>query len=116
MPRSHSARQSTLCERGYCLLTVPTRWRPCNFFGLGIRTCVQSLRGSTFVIITLEKKTRWIFIIFTARRKARIASAVLAMAFPSVYPSLRPSVTRRYCVKTTEHSTVQFAPLIAKCV
>jgi len=39
---------------------------------------------------------------FTARR---FASAVLAMAIPSVCPS----VTRRYCVKTTARSTVQFA-------
>jgi len=45
------------------------------------------------------------FSIFTARRNARIASAVLAMAFPSVCPS----VTRRYCVITTARSTVQFA-------
>jgi len=40
--------------------------------------------------------------VFTARR---IASAVLATAIPSVCPS----VTRRYCVKTTARSTVQFA-------
>ena len=48
-------------------------------------------------------------IIFTARRNARIASAVLATAIPSVRPSVSPSVclsvTRRYCVKTTAHST-----------
>ena len=36
---------------------------------------------------------------------ARIASAVLATAIPSVCLS----VTRRYCVKTTARSTVQFA-------
>jgi len=30
---------------------------------------------------------------------------------PSVCPSVRLSVTRRYCVKTTERSMVQFAPL-----
>jgi len=36
---------------------------------------------------------------------AHIASAVLAMAIPSVCPS----ATRRYCVKTTARSTVQFA-------
>ena len=35
----------------------------------------------------------------------RFASGVLATAIPSVCPS----VTRRYCVKTTERSTVQFA-------
>jgi len=38
-------------------------------------------------------------IFFTARR---FASAVLATAIPSVCPS----VTCRYCVKTTAHSTV----------
>jgi len=43
--------------------------------------------------------------IFTACRIARIASAVLATAIPSVCLS----VTRRYCVKTTAGSTVQFA-------
>ena len=44
--------------------------------------------------------------IFTARR---VASAVLATAIPSVCPFVRPSVTRRYCVKTTARSTMQFA-------
>ena len=47
------------------------------------------------------------------RRNARIASAVLATAIPSVCLSVRPSVrlsaTRRYCVKSTARSTVQFA-------
>jgi len=33
---------------------------------------------------------------------------------PSVRLSVRPSVTRRYCVKTTARSTVQFAPLDSK--
>ena len=46
-------------------------------------------------------------------RNARIASAVLAIAIPSVClsvcPSLCLSITRRYCVKTTARSTVQFA-------
>ena len=32
----------------------------------------------------------------------------------SVRPSVRPSVTHAYCVKTTERSTVQFAPLDSK--
>ena len=49
------------------------------------------------------------YLFFTARRNARIASAVLATATPSVCPSVRLSVTRQYCVKTTAHSTVQFA-------
>ena len=48
-----------------------------------------------------------ICLLFTARRNAGIASAVLAIAIPSV----RLSVTRRYCVKTTARSTVQFALL-----
>jgi len=47
-------------------------------------------------------------------RNARIASAVLATAIPSVHPSVCPSVTRRYYVKTTARSTVQFAPLDSK--
>ena len=47
--------------------------------------------------------------VFTARRHARIASAVLARAIPSVCPSVRLYVTRRYCVKTTARSPVQFA-------
>ena len=33
---------------------------------------------------------------------------------PSVRLSVRSSVTRRYCVKTTARSTVQFAPLNSK--
>ena len=47
---------------------------------------------------------------FYSARNARIASAVLAIPIPSVCPS----VTRRYCVKTTARSTVQFAPLDSK--
>ena len=46
-----------------------------------------------------------------SKRNARIASAVLATAIPSVRPSVCLSVTRRYCVKTTARRTVQFAPL-----
>ena len=49
-----------------------------------------------------------LFTVFTVRRNASIASAVLAVAIPSVCPSVHPSVTRRYCVQTTAHSTVQF--------
>jgi len=55
---------------------------------------------------------------FYSARNARIASAVLATAIPSVCPSVspsvRPSVTCRYCVKTAARSTVQFAPLDSK--
>jgi len=49
-------------------------------------------------------------LLFTARRNARIASAVLATAIPSVCLS----VTRRYSVKTTARSTVEFALLDSK--
>jgi len=53
-------------------------------------------------------------IVFTARRNARIASAVLIVAIPficlpSVCLSVCPYVTCRYCVKTTARSTMQFA-------
>ena len=55
---------------------------------------------------------------FYSTRNASIASAVLATAIQSVRLSVclsvRPSVTRRYCVKTTARSTVQFAPLDSK--
>ena len=51
---------------------------------------------------------------FYSARNARIASAVLSTAIPSVCPSVCLSVTRRYCVKTTARSTVQFAPLDSK--
>ena len=51
---------------------------------------------------------------FYSARNARIASAVLATVIPSVCLSVRLSVTRRYCVKTTARSTVQFAPLDGK--
>jgi len=67
---------------------------------------------------------------FYSARNARIASAVLAIAIPSVRssvcpfvrpsvrlsvrPSVCPSVTRRYCVKMTARSTVEFAPLDSK--
>ena len=51
--------------------------------------------------------------IFTARRNARIAGDVPATAIQSVCLSVRlfvrPSITRRYCLKTTARSTVQFA-------
>ena len=49
--------------------------------------------------------------IFTASRNARIASAVLATAIPSVCPSVRQ--TPVLC-KTTARSTVQFALLDSK--
>ena len=51
---------------------------------------------------------------FYSARNARIASAVLATAIPSACPSVRLSVTRRYCVKTAARSTVQFALLDSK--
>ena len=53
---------------------------------------------------------------FHSARNAGIASAVLATAIQSVRLSVCLSVTRRYCVKTTARSTVQFAPLDSKNV
>jgi len=52
--------------------------------------------------------------IFTACRNAHIASAVLAIAIPSVCLSVRPSVTHWYCLKMTARNTVQFALLDSK--
>jgi len=49
----------------------------------------------------LSEKT--FIVIFTARR------TVLATANPSVRLSVRLSVTRWYCVKTTARNTAQFA-------
>ena len=46
---------------------------------------------------------------FTARRNARGAKLLLPSVSPSVCPCVRLSVTRRYCVKTTARSTLQFA-------
>jgi len=57
---------------------------------------------------------RYINLHFYSARNARIASAVLATAIPSVRLSVRLSVTRWYSVKTTARSTVQFAPLDSK--
>jgi len=60
--------------------------------------------------ITLHAYCAW----FTARHNTRIASAVLAIAIPSVCPyvclSVRPSVTRRYCVKTSKMCLVLHKP------
>ena len=51
---------------------------------------------------------------FYSARNDRIVSAVLATAIPSVCLSVRLSVTRRYCYKTTARSTMQFAPMDSK--
>ena len=51
------------------------------------------------------------FLLFTARRSARITSAVLATAIPSVRLSVCHTTD---CVKTTARSTVQFAPSYSK--
>ena len=66
---------------------------------------VGDIRASRHSGLVFFWHALYIYPIFTARRNARIASAVLATAIPSVCPS----VTRRYSVKTTARSTVQFA-------
>ena len=68
----------------------------------------------TFFVLYCRKcpkddKFRYLIPIFTARR---YASAVLLSS--CVRPSVCPSVTRRYCVKTTASSTMQFSPLDSK--
>ena len=74
-----------------------------------------------FCAIKLSKIAKFeidLYVFFYSARNARIASAVLATAIPSVCPSVCLSVclsvTRRYCVKTTARSTVHFAPLDSK--
>jgi len=66
--------------------------------------------------ISPDKVVRWcpdgdFWQLFYSSRNARIASAVLATAIPSVCLSVCLSATR---VKTTARSTVQFAPLDSK--
>ena len=56
------------------------------------------------------------FVFFTACRNARIASTVLAIAIPSVCPSICSSVTRRYCVKQLHVARCSLHCQIAKCV
>jgi len=60
---------------------------PCSAFSL--RCQVTPLYSVKFHTID--------FLIFTARRNARIASAVLATAIPSVCLSVRPSVCPSVC-------------------
>ena len=65
------------------------------------------------MLLAADRLIDWVKV-FAARHNARIASAVLATAIPSVCPSVCPSVTRRYCVKMTARSIVQFALLDSK--
>ena len=58
-------------------------------------------------------------ILFTARRNARIASAVLAIAIPSVRPSVRPSFCPSHAGIVSKRRHVARCSLhcwIAKCV
>jgi len=79
---------------------------------------VLSILVKVVLIFLLDYIFHNFYRLFTAGRNARIASAVLATAIPSVHLSVRLSVclsvTRRYCVKTTARSTVQFALLNSK--
>ena len=78
----------------------------------------KGTRGHSLKLVKVIRYTRTVEDIFYSARNARIASAVVAIAIPSVCLSVRPSVTRRHCVKTTARSTtVQLiAPWIVKCV
>jgi len=84
---------------------------PLNFAGKGVRNVLDGVLPKWYLLFRsnttlspLHLDVNWS--VFTARR---IASAELAMAIPSFRPSICPSVTRRYYVKTTAHSTMQFA-------
>jgi len=74
----------------------------CNIFSLWVSIMY------TLILVGLVPHSS-VGLVFTTRCNARIASAVLATAIPSVCLSVRLSVTRRYCVNTTARSTVQFA-------
>jgi len=77
-----------------------TRYRDGSFYPHVVLTVVKAPVKTGWA---KPQKTHinWATLIFTARRNARITNAVLAIAIPSV--------THRYCVKTTARSTVQFA-------
>jgi len=62
------------------------------------------LLKALMLVASTASWSNW-FHLFTVHRNAHIAGAVLAMAIPSVCPS----VTRRYCVKMMARSMVQFA-------
>ena len=86
-----------------------SRLKPTSFTNLSHHRLSSSLRtDSTDWTVSSEH-----FIFYNARN-ARIASAVLATTIPPVRLSVCLSVTRRYCVKTTARSTMQFAPLDSK--
>ena len=76
-----------------------------------IRTCTRSrrVRESSTKDGFVLSQTSLLSVFFYSARNC-IASAVLATAIPSVCPS----DTRRYCVKTTARSTMQFSPLDSK--
>jgi len=83
--------------------------------GLFSSTCstqwTSEKRGILFLTTTLANLNR-----FTARRNARIASAVLATTIPSVCPSVRLSVTRRIVSKRGHVARYSLHSQIAKCV
>jgi len=82
-----------------------------NLLELRVRTPRDSIFGCRYAVgVDFRRfRTPSLPIFFTACSNARIASAILATALPSVCLSVRPSVTRRYSVKTTARSTAQFA-------
>ena len=80
----------------------------CRWHFLNNETLQQTFRP----VLSKLSKRRQIYVLYAHFYSARncIASAVLATAIPSA----RLSVTRRYCVKTTARSTMQFSPLDSK--
>ena len=107
----HSAKRemsASACTRSCASLEFSFYFNFCRFRAFAYTTLDKLWAVCLFLIFAVL--LNWSIansINFYSARTARIASAVLATAIPSV----RPSVTRQYCVKTTARSTVQFAPL-----
>ena len=74
---------------------------------------LSAIRGRFLLIFALDKLN--VRHISSSARCKRCISYSYSV-HPSVRPSVCLSVTRRYCVKTTVRSTVQFAPLDSKNV
>ena len=100
-------------------------WKKNKKSEIYLQRLASSGRHNSALIIDRRKCiTKWslcgiLVSIFTARRNARIASAVLAIAFSSVCPSVRPSVCLTHAGIVSKRRHVARCSLhcqIAKCV
>ena len=97
-----------LCVMCVCLcLCLSARISP-EPHARSLRNFVHVVSFGMFTISRIVYRREGVFFLQRAAMLA-LQSAVLAIAIPSVCLSVCMSVTRRYCVKTTAHSTVQFA-------